>query len=93
MVIRLFDFLHRCSTSLHSRIVPAEATAKYFKDGMKLGFSGFTPTNYPKVVPLAVCDYVEKNNLKGKMSFDLYVGASSMFMSEFSLLPIPSNPS
>eukprot|EP01028_Stygiella_incarcerata_P007652 TRINITY_DN31855_c0_g1_i1.p1 TRINITY_DN31855_c0_g1~~TRINITY_DN31855_c0_g1_i1.p1 ORF type:complete len:558 (-),score=130.21 TRINITY_DN31855_c0_g1_i1:1644-3203(-) len=70
----LLSRIHR--TSLHSRIVPAEATAKFFKDGMKLGFSGFTPTNYPKVVPIALCDYVEKNNLKGKMSFDLIAGAS-----------------
>jgi len=63
-------------TSLHSRIMKAEDTIPFFKNGMDLGWSGFTPVGYPKVVPLALADYVEANNLQGKMRFNLFIGAS-----------------
>ena len=63
-------------TSLHARIMKAEDTIPFFRHGMDLGWSGFTPVGYPKVVPLALADYVEKNNLKGKMRFNLFIGAS-----------------
>ncbi|EKD40492.1 MAG: succinyl:acetate CoA transferase, partial [uncultured bacterium] len=49
--------------SLHQRIMSAEDTIPFFKNGMDLGWSGFTPVGYPKVVPEALADYVEKNNL------------------------------
>ena len=49
----------------------AEDTIPFFRNGMDLGWSGFTPVGYPKVVPLALADYVEKNNLQGKMRFNL----------------------
>ncbi len=39
-------------------------------------WSGFTPAGYPKVVPIALADHVEKNNLQGKMKFNLFIGAS-----------------
>ena len=32
---------------------------------------------YPKITPIALAEYVEKNNLQGKLRFDLYVGAST----------------
>ncbi len=35
--------------ALHSKIVPAEETIKHFKPGQSIGWSGFSPTNYPKV--------------------------------------------
>jgi acetyl-CoA hydrolase len=54
----------------------AEDTVGFFRDGMDLGWSGFTPVGYPKVVPLALADHVEKNNLQGKMRFNLFIGAS-----------------
>ena len=63
-------------SSLHERIMSAEDTIPFFRDGMDLGWSGFTPVGYPKVVPLALADYVEKNNLQGKMRFNLFIGAS-----------------
>lgn len=63
-------------TSLHAKIVSAEETIPYFKNGMDLGWSGFTPVGYPKVVPAALADYVEANNLQGKMRFNLFIGAS-----------------
>ena len=62
--------------SLHAKIVAAEETIPYFKNGMDLGWSGFTPVGYPKVVPAVLADYVEKNNLQGKMRFNLFIGAS-----------------
>ncbi|MBU5636251.1 acetyl-CoA hydrolase [Geomonas sp. Red69] len=63
-------------TSLHSRIMTAEETIPFFRNGMDLGWSGFTPVGYPKVVPAALADYVEKHNLQGKMRFNLFIGAS-----------------
>lgn len=32
---------------------------------------------YPKVTPIALAEHVEKNNLQGKLRFDLFVGAST----------------
>ncbi|HQB38674.1 MAG TPA: acetyl-CoA hydrolase, partial [Deltaproteobacteria bacterium] len=66
----------RCK-SLLSKVVPIEQTIELFKDGMHVGFSGFTPAGCPKAVPTALADHVEKNNLQGKLRFSLFVGASS----------------
>ncbi len=63
-------------SSLHSKIMSAEETIPFFKNGMDLGWSGFTPVGYPKVVPAALADYVEENDLQGKMRFNLFIGAS-----------------
>ncbi|RIA97589.1 acetyl-CoA hydrolase [Glomus cerebriforme] len=49
----------------------------FFKNGMRMGWSGFTGVGYPKITPIALAEYVEKNNLQGKLRFDLYVGAST----------------
>ncbi len=62
--------------SLMSKVMNPEQTVQFFKDGMNLGWSGFTPVGYPKVVPVALADYVEANNLQGKMRFNLFIGAS-----------------
>lgn len=48
-----------------------------FKHGQYLGWSGFTGVGAPKVVPAALVDHVEKNNLQGKLGFNLFVGASA----------------
>ncbi len=65
----------RCK-ALHSKIMAPEDTVRFFKPGMDLGWSGFTPAGYPKVVPIALADHVEKNNLQGKWKFNLFIGAS-----------------
>ncbi len=65
----------RCK-SLLSKVVPVEQTIEMFKDGMNLGWSGFTPAGYPKAVPIALAEHVEKNNLQGKLRFNLFIGAS-----------------
>jgi acyl-CoA hydrolase len=62
--------------SLMSKVMTAEQTIPFFKNGMNLGWSGFTPAGYPKVVPIALAEHVEKNSLQGKLKFNLFIGAS-----------------
>lgn len=54
-----------------------EECIELFKHGQYLGWSGFTGVGAPKVIPLALVDHVEKNNLQGKLAFNLFVGASA----------------
>ena len=61
---------------LMNKVKTVEEVLPMFKDGMNLGWSGFTPAGYPKAVPIALADHVEKNNLQGKMRFNLFIGAS-----------------
>ena len=61
---------------LLNKVMAPEQTIEFFKNGMNLGWSGFTPAGYPKVVPIALADHVEKNNLQGKLRFNLFIGAS-----------------
>lgn len=62
--------------SLLSKVMKPEQTVQFFKSGMNLGWSGFTPAGYPKAIPIALADHVEKNNLQGKLKFNLFIGAS-----------------
>ncbi|HSR37057.1 MAG TPA: hypothetical protein VLL73_07720, partial [Desulfurivibrionaceae bacterium] len=62
--------------SLLNKVMSPEQTIDFFKNGMNLGWSGFTPAGYPKVVPIALAEHVEKNNLQGKLKFNLFIGAS-----------------
>lgn len=62
-------------TSLHAKIVEAEETIPLFQDGMDLGFSGFGG-GHPKTVPGLLADHVERNNLQGKLRFNVFTGAS-----------------
>ena len=54
-------------------ITTAEEAAKLVKDGMVVGVSGFTPSGYPKAVPVALA---ERANNGDKFQIDLYSGAS-----------------
>ncbi|CAG8483228.1 10861_t:CDS:10 [Acaulospora morrowiae] len=65
--------------SLFSKLTTVDdlINSGFFKDGMRMGWSGFTGVGYPKITPIALAEYVEKNNLQGKLRFDLYVGAST----------------
>ncbi|KAK9468628.1 hypothetical protein V1512DRAFT_257534 [Lipomyces arxii] len=60
------------------RLAKPHEVVKWFKHGDTVAWSGFTPVGSPKVVPEALADYVEQNNLQGKLQFDLFVGASSV---------------
>ena len=63
-------------TSLHDRVRKVEEVLPMFRNGMSLGWSGFTPAGYPKEIPIALADHVEKNNLQGQLRFNLFIGAS-----------------
>ncbi len=62
--------------SLLSKVKQPEELISMFQNGMNLGWSGFTPVGYPKVMPVVLADHVEKNNLQGKLRFNLFIGAS-----------------
>lgn len=59
---------------LYKQIMDADGASRLIKDGMAVGVSGFTPSGYPKAVPLALAERVKKNNENLKVS--LYTGAS-----------------
>ena len=56
-----------------SLLMTADAAAQLVKDGMTIGVSGFTPSGYPKAVPLALAERAKKGD---KFKADLYTGAS-----------------
>ena len=60
---------------LISRITEAEAAAALIKDGMVVGISGFTPSGYPKDVPLALAQRVREE--RRPFRIDVYTGAST----------------
>ena len=49
---------------LRSKIVTAEEAAAFIKPGMSIGTSGFTPSGYPKAVPLALAERMKKEPFK-----------------------------
>lgn len=59
------------------KLKKADECVELFKHGQYLGWSGFTGVGAPKAVPQALADHVEKNNLQGKLAFNLFVGASA----------------
>jgi len=61
------------NASLRSRIMSPQEAAKIVKDGMCVGCSGFTPSGYPKAVPLAVAERVRKGE---RLQITLWTGAS-----------------
>ncbi|KAK2798594.1 acetyl-CoA hydrolase [Onygenales sp. PD_10] len=63
--------------SMLNKLAKAEDLIDLFPHGSYIGWSGFTGVGYPKMVPTALADHVEKNNLQGKLKYTLFVGASS----------------
>lgn len=63
--------------ALLDKLCKPEDLLHHFPNGSSIGWSGFTGVGYPKLMPIAMADHVEKNNLQGKMKYDLFVGASS----------------
>ncbi|ODV93091.1 hypothetical protein PACTADRAFT_52149 [Pachysolen tannophilus NRRL Y-2460] len=59
------------------KLKTAQECIPYFKNGQYLGWSGFTGVGAPKVIPDALAQHVEDNNLQGKFGFNLFVGASA----------------
>ncbi|MCJ1304861.1 acetyl-CoA hydrolase [Hypocenomyce scalaris] len=60
-----------------SKLAKTDDLIDLFPHGSYIGWSGFTGVGYPKKVPTALADHVEKNNLQGKLKYSLFVGASS----------------
>lgn len=60
------------SSKLREKIISADEAARFFKNGMTVGTSGFTPAGYPKAVPLALAKRVEEEELR----INLMTGAS-----------------
>ncbi len=54
-------------------ITTAEDAAKYIKNGMVIGMSGFTPSDYPKLIPLAL---IERKKAGEDIKVDVYAGAT-----------------
>lgn len=59
---------------LYKKITNAYDASLLIEDGMVIGVSGFTPSGYPKAVPLALAERIQKQDSKLKVS--LYSGAS-----------------
>ena len=60
-----------------SKLAKAEDLIPLFPHNAYVGWSGFTGVGYPKKVPTALAEHVEKNGLQGKLKYNLFVGASS----------------
>ena len=69
----MIDISDRIPKSLADKVVSAETAAEYFADGMTIGASGFTPSGYPKAVPLAIAERMKKNPFK----VNIWTGAST----------------
>lgn len=59
--------------SLESKVMTADEAGQYIKNGMTIATSGFTPSGYPKAVPLAVAKRAENGE---KLELTLITGAS-----------------
>ncbi len=70
----MIDILNRVrNKELQAKIVTAEEAAAYIQPGMDVGTSGFTPSGYPKAVPLALAERMKKDPFK----INLWTGAST----------------
>ncbi len=68
------DFEQRIrNAKLRGKIKTAEEAAALIKPGMMIGTSGFTPSGYPKAVPLALA---ERAKLEGPIPVTIWTGAS-----------------
>jgi succinyl-CoA:acetate CoA-transferase len=62
------------NAKLHDRIMTPHEASLLIKDKMVVAVSGFTPSGYPKDVPIALAERVKKDNEQLKVT--LYSGAS-----------------
>lgn len=62
------------NNKLLNKVCTAKEAAMLIKDGMNVGTSGFTPSGYPKAVPLALAELDKEIN--EKLKINLYTGAS-----------------
>ncbi len=66
------------SRSLRAKLMPAEAAAELITPGSTVGMSGFTGSGYPKAVPQALAQRMEKATAAGeKFRLRVWTGAST----------------
>jgi succinyl-CoA:acetate CoA-transferase len=66
------------SSTLQSKIMPAEAAAALITPGSTVGMSGFTGSGYPKAVPQALAKRMEEAQAAGeKFRLRVWTGAST----------------
>lgn len=58
---------------LQAKVMSAESAANLIKAGMNIGTSGFTPSGYPKAVPLALAKRIQQEKFK----VNIWTGASA----------------
>ena len=58
----MIDIKDRVCEAVAGKIMSAEAAAEFVKDGDNVGTSGFTPSGYPKAVPLCSGRKRQKNS-------------------------------
>lgn len=62
----------RCE-KLENKVMSSKEAAKFFKDGMIVGTSGFTPAGYPKAVPLEIANRAKNGE---EIGLTIITGAS-----------------
>lgn len=63
---------------LQRKVCSAEEAARLIQHGDTVGTSGFTGSGYPKIVSLALAEYIEQNHAEGKeFKIKLLTGAST----------------
>ena len=68
----MIDIKDRICDAVAGLVTTAEAAAELVKDGDNVGTSGFTPSGYPKAVPLALAEKGKKTPFK----INVWTGAS-----------------
>lgn len=63
---------------LQDRIMSADQAASLVFSGANVGMSGFTGSGYPKAIPVALAERIEKANRDGqKFKIGVWTGAST----------------
>ena len=68
----MIDIKDRIVDVVAGKVMTAEAAAEFVHDGDNVGTSGFTPSGYPKAVPLALAEKGKKTPFK----INVWTGAS-----------------
>lgn len=68
----MIDIQDRICDAVKGKVMSAEAAAEFIQDGMNMGVSGFTPSGYPKAVPLALAERAKTKPFK----VNVWTGAS-----------------
>ena len=68
----MIDIKDRICDVVADKVMSAEAAAEFVQDGYNVGTSGFTPSGYPKAVPLALAERAKTAPFK----INLWTGAS-----------------